>query len=279
MPLITNDIEQARRAYASLEARAQAAEAHATTLAASLDAIRGQLPVLTEQGQLLRRSAIDNAAAVAQLQAQGIATVSPDVSLQGFVASLGLAAAIAEATMPDRAISSVSVSIQGHLVGGAPQDGARLRFHQPELGPANGLSSTSVTIEKVPPAAGSPTPRNLYVVLADKQAVYTNPFWLRQPPSGQIIGQIASVFANVGDWTFQLLAQSAGGIAGQEAALVSLLAAGTPAQNVDAYRTSVTALTGLTDALLAKSIPVAGDLLALAAALDRSTAEARKLVQ
>ena len=79
-----------------------------------------------------------------------------DVSVAGLVQSLALEVALGEATMPDHAVTPVSISASTYLVpsGG----GLGLRFHTPELGEAKGLSSTSLELAKVPSPAPGNTP-------------------------------------------------------------------------------------------------------------------------
>jgi hypothetical protein len=277
VPLLTDDINEARSAYTVLETRAQNAEQRAQGLQLTLDQLRNNIPVLNGQSQFLRQRAIDQESANAQLRAQGIAGASPDIPLDAFIASLGLAAALGEASMPGSAISSISSTTKAYLVVGTPSETVRLRFYQPELGSASGLSSTTVQIEKVPPALGFPSPRNLYAVLADKQSVYTSAFWLQFPPSAQIIGQIAMVFANTGAWTFPLLVQSAGTIASLEKTLAAAVPPDSPP--LSAYVSAVASLSSLAGTLVSKAIPVSGDLLELTAALDGTTTVARRFLK
>lgn len=287
MPLFTDDIEQARVAYSVLEGRTQSAEQLAQTLQAALDDLKARQPVSFELAQAIRQRALDREAdnAKLQTQVQNAVQASADLPLQNFIAAVGLAGAIGEATMPDRAIGSISATVQTHLSLAGSAVG--LRFFQPGIGVDPGsLSSTTFEIAKVPPPPDATAPRSLYSVLEDKQVVYTNSFWSRfnasgPPPSrppAEIIVAIATVLANTGRWNFSYLLQSALAIGSLEKTLSSLISAALPGDSAAAYSVSVDSLLALTKALSAKDVPVAGDLLALTASLDNTTALARTLL-
>ncbi len=287
MPLFTNDIEQARAAYSVLEGRTQSAEQLAQTLQSALDDLKARQPLSFELAQAIRQRALDREAdnAKLQTQVQHAVQANADLPLQNFIASVGLAAAVGEATMPDRAIASISATVLSHLTLAGPTVG--LRFFQPGVGvDPSSLSSTTFEIAKVPPQPGATAPRCLYSVLEDKQNVYTNSFWARftttsQPPSqpsANIVVAIAEVLANTGGWNFLYLLQSAAAIGTLEKTLSSLVTIALPVDKAAAYGISVDSLLALTKALGGKDVPVAGDLHALTASLDNTTGVARTLL-
>jgi len=286
MPLITDNIFQARAAYSDLELRVQSSQLNVATLQATVDHLN-----------IVHQNLVDNAVAQGQYTSQTIATnanlttqqataVSPDITLDNFIASLGLSIALAEATMPDRAIHSVSASVQSFLTFNTGADGVTklpgLRLYQPELGASTALATTSFDIAKVGAAVGAPAPRSLYTVWLEKQALFANSFWAKfvsgtppQPPAEQIVAEIVKVFASVGAWSFPYLLQEATTIAALETTLTTPVAAASSAAGAvgaaAAYSSSVAALSTLTAALNARNTYVAGDLYALAAALDATT--------
>jgi len=287
MPLFTDDIEQARTAYTALEGRTKSVEQLAQTLQSALDDLKSRQPRDGEVVQGLRQRVLNLEADKEQLQVQVQHAVQAkaDLPAQNFIAALGLAAAIGEATMPDRIISSISATVQSHI---AMSDAiVGLHFFQPGVdGTPSSLSSTSFEIAKVPPGPGAAPPRNLYLVLEDKQSVYTNPFWTRftttsQPPSqpaADIVAAIATVFANTAGWNFAYLLQSATAIGTLEKTLSSLVTAGLPGDRAAAYAAAVDSLLALTKALATKDLPVAADLLLLTASFDNTTSVARTIL-
>ena len=90
--------------------------------------------------------------------------------------------------------------------------------------------------------------------------------------------EVAKVFAAIGGWSFAYVLQEATTIAGLETTLAGLLTGVTPAAAVTAYTSAVQALTALTLTLAARSTYVAGDLYALAAALDATTTLASAVI-
>ena len=291
MPLVTNNIEEAHIAYGALETRAVSAEQRADVLQATVDRLTAMQPISATLANQLAQHTVDQEAANAQLRAQQVAQVSPDVPVDRFIASLGLAAAIGEASMPDRAVASIAAAVQGYLMlspgpGGTPIVPA-LRFYQPEFGAPGSAGSVSFEIAKTPPSSGAAAAPNLYAVLQHKQSVFTDPVWSRfvtatQPPvqpAQQIVVEIAKVFASTGAWDFSFLVQEASAIAAFETGLVSLLAGAVSPQRAASYSAAVAALTALVRALdpQVKAVPVAGDIFALAAALDASTRIAETL--
>lgn len=290
MPLLTNDIFEARAAYSGLELRAQAAEQSAAVLQATVDHLSATQEALAQSVRLQFQYSASQAQINGQLAAQQASQISPDVTLDDFIGSLGLAVALGEATMPDRAIGSVSVTVQSYLTFAAGPDNvsrvAGLRLYQPELGTPAALATTSFELSKLAPQPGTPAPRSLYAVLQDKQAVFADAFWARfatgtppASPAPQIVIEIAKVFANVGGWSFPFLIQEAATIAGLETTLSGLLGGSVAPEPLAAYSTVVGTLSSLTKALdpASRSNFVAGDLFALTAALDATTRTATTL--
>src|SRR5260370_41310043 len=106
-------MEQARIAFNALEGRLQSVEQRAQTLQSALNDLRGRQPLGPIEVQGLRQRIVDLEGDKAQLQTQVQQAVQAkaDLSVQNFIAALGLAAAIGEATMPDRSISSISATV------------------------------------------------------------------------------------------------------------------------------------------------------------------------
>ena len=269
MPLLTNDLTQARRAFELLEARAQSAEQRADTLQAK---VAFQPPPSRDFSQLLRDRLLVLEAENAKLRSQveQLSLLKADLPLQAFIAAIGMAAAIGEASMPDRAIPFISATVQSYL---APSEmGIGLRFRTPEsVGLGTGLSTTSFEIVNVPSPPGVPSPRSLYAVLQEKQRVFSIPFVARFGPAAGIVTEIAKTLAATDSWNFTFLLQSAGTVSALETKLGSLLTGVVPPDTATAYSTAVQSLVALTTALGTKPNPVVGDLLALAVALDMTT--------
>ncbi len=279
MPLRTDDLLQARRAYGALEARAQSAERRAEQLQVLVTELRKLPPAEVDVIALLRQRILDLEGENIRLRTQldQLAQLKTDLPLQNFVAAVGLAAAIGEASMPNRSIASMATKVQTYL---APaEQGVGLRFQQPELGAfAVGLSTTAFEVAKVPPAPGVPAPRSLYAVLQDKQQVLADPFFARFAPAMQVQVKLAELFANTGAWHFAYLVQAAAVVAAQERELAKLLAQQVSREAAAAYGAAVDALAALADSLTSKANPVAGDLLALASALDLTTGSLKTLL-
>jgi hypothetical protein len=288
LPLVTDNIDEARAAYSALETRAQGAENLARTLKAELDKARAARPPLGIQEahdirQVVLNREADNERLRIQLQ-QAIVTRA-DLPLESFIASLGMAAAVGEATMPDRTVSSLSATVQSYVT---PSDtSVGLRFFQPGVDThLETLSSTSLELARVPPPTGVPSPRSFYNVMLGKQSVYSDPFWAQfttnSTPPGQpandIVVAASTALANAGSWSFASLLQSAIAIGTSEKSLADLASSKLPGKAASSYSTAVTSLLALTTALSNKSLPVAGDLLSLAASLDTITRVARTLL-
>ncbi len=283
MPLVADNIEQARSAYAALETRAVTAETHVATLQASLQTLQAVVPTLVDRNNLLTQYTVGQVQQNSQLVSQQAQQVSPDIPLDGFIASLGLATALAESTMPDRTVNSLASTVQCFLSLSAPAaDGSRsvgLRFYQPELGAPTSLATTSFEIAKVPTDPGTSTPRSLYTVLADKQSLYADSFWMpftggtpAVAPAAQIVIESSEMLSSVSSWTFAFILQESGKIAAFEANLATLLGSGATAAAAAPFAAAVAALAALLKRLTGNTAaPVAGDLYALSAALDLTT--------
>jgi hypothetical protein len=286
MPLVALNLDQARSAYSALELRTAAAESHVSVLQATVDTLNAAQSTLVDRANLLTEFTVIHAQANAQLVADQVNQISPDAQLNRFVAALGMAAALAEASMPDRTIDAVTASVQMYLTFGTAPDGSSsigVRLYQPELGVPAALATTSFEMKKVPPQPGVPAPVSLYSVLQRKQAAYTQAFWGQfasaAPPShpaADIVATIGITLSNVGVWSFPFLVQQASAIAAAETILASRAAETAPSGATAAYSAAVAALASATAGFTAAdpTLAVAGDLYALAAVLDASTRRA-----
>jgi hypothetical protein len=205
-----------------------------------------------------------------------LAQVKADVSLQNLVDSVGLAASLGEATMPDRTIDSITLELKSYLTveGGS----VGIRFQQPELGVfAVGLATTSIELAKVPPRPGDPPPPNLVAVLAEKQSVFTS-LSTRSREAAAVVALVTVVLSNTGGWNLPYLIQESAAIVALESQLTPFLTQVAPAGAVQSFAAAVQDLQVLTTALSQKPRTVASDLLALARALDATTRAARRAI-
>jgi hypothetical protein len=285
MPLITEDIFQARSLFNGVEVRAQNAEVASAILQSTVDRLTTVHASLVEHAVLQQSFVLGQIQVNAQQTAQQAAAVSPDLTLDNFIASLGLSIALAEATMPDRTISAASATVQSFLTFAVGPDGKSstvgLRLYQPELGAATALATTSFDLTKIPGGLTSPAQRSLYAVLQEKQALYSGSFWTAlssdSPPAApatQLVAEIVNVFAAIGNWSFPYLLQEAAAIAAFESSIAVAVAASPPpgtAPLVANYASSVANLSTLIAALNGRAMHVAGDLYALTSALDVTT--------
>jgi hypothetical protein len=286
MPLVADNILEARSAYAALEVRAQFAEQNAALFKTTIDNLSLQTQTLAGQNAAAHDYAAGQAATNSQLVADQAGQVSPDITFEGFVAALGLAVALAEATMPGRTINQVQASVQSYLAltegpGGATEVG--LRLYQPELGAPTALATTTFELAKVAPAAGAPTPRSLYAVLEDLQAAYSDPFWIAftdgSPPTAPaqaLVAQVSALMGDVDAWKMPYLLTQAAAVAGLETRLAALAGASVGAARAAVLASTATALAAV--AGMSRQTFTAGDLYALTAALDATAAAARLLV-
>jgi hypothetical protein len=290
MPLTTNNIHEAKSAYANLELRALASQQSVVTLQATVDTLSAAHNVIADNARLQANFTANQIAVNGTLTAQQAAVASPDLTLDNFIGSLGLSIALAEATMPDRAINSVETTVQSFLTFTPSADGvskvAGLRLYQPELGAPSALATTSFNLDKMVSTPGTPVPRSLYVVLQTKQSVFADSYWTQfatgnppAPPAVQAVAEIVKIFASIGSWSFPYVLGEAGTLARLESSLAGLLTAAKPSGPASAYAASVQALSALTQALSSRSFFVAGDLYALTAALDATTPLASALLQ
>jgi len=288
MALITNNIYEARSAYSSLELLAQASQQNVVTLQATVDNLTAIHAQLVDSVRLQGEFTASQISTNGQLTAQQATAVSPDVSLDNFIASLGLSIALAEATMPDRTISGVGATVQSYLTFSTGPDGVTkvpgLRLYQPELGEPTALATTSFELAKTA-SADAAAPRSLYTVLLAKQAAFSDPFWAKfssgNPPSQRavaVVSEVGKVFSMIGNWSFPYLLTEAAVIAELETTLAGSLTGAAPQNAVAAYTSSVQSLNDLIKAISARSLHVAGDLFALTAALDTTTTRAVALI-
>jgi len=282
MPLITTDLLQAKSAYAGLELRALAAQQNAVTLQATVDHLSAVHANLIDSVRLQGEFTAAQVATNGTLTANQAGAVSPDLTLDNFIAALGLSIALAEATMPDRSINSVSATVQSFLTFAPGPDGKTpvpgLRLYQPELGASTALATTSFDLAKTTPSPGVAAPRSLYTVLQSMQTVFADPFWSKfttgtpvTAPAQQIVAETVKVFSAIGGWSFPYILQEATTIASSQTTLAGLIAGVTPAGPVVAFTASVATLTTLVQSVTARTQHVAGDLFAVASALDAAT--------
>jgi hypothetical protein len=271
-----------------MQLRAVTAEQNAANLRVALDNLSANQQSLADSSKIANQyagsQAIANAASVADAPNKVIA----DLDLQTFISSLGMSVALAEASIPDRAIASIAATVQSYLTFDDPVNGistVKLRLYQPEFGTPGALATISFELAKVPPEAGAPAARSLYVVLQDTQVLFSDPFWAHfstgtppLQPATLILAELTKIFASVGAWTFPYLLQEATAIAGFEQTLATLVAASGPSGPAAAYAAAVNSLITLTSDLNSRSAVVAGDLHALTAALDATTTAARTLL-
>jgi hypothetical protein len=273
VPLFTNDINEAVVAYSNLEFRTQSAELRASVLQATVDKLRAQISISAQLASTLTQQTTDQEAANAQLRTQQTNLVSPDIQLGDFISAIGMAAALGEATMPDRVIASVRTTVTAFHT---PDAG--LRFYQPEFGDPGGFGTTSFSLVKTPPVPGASAPRNLYVVVEYAQVVYDDPFYRKfatsatppVQPGAQIVAEAGKLLANAAAWNFPFVVQEIAVIASLEANLASLMSGPQAPAQLGAFSSAVKALEQLAQALdpSVKPVPVAGDLLSITAALD-----------
>ena len=198
------------------------------------------------------------------------------IGLDVLISAFGLSAAIGEATMPDRSLATLGASIQSHLILGAA--GPLLRFPALDRAPlTDGLSTVNFEIDKVPGREGQAAPRSLYTVLLDKQAVYGRPAWTGAPGAVQLVTLCGAALANTPAWSFASVVALATSIALQERTLEAVVARLAPGPTAASYTTAVDAISALARTLGGKPVPVAGDFLALSAALDATTSIARSV--
>ena len=123
-------------------------------------------------------------------------------------------------------------------------------------------------------------------MLQDKQTVYSDPYWSSfatpgtptSHPASDVVTAIAVAIANTGNWNFAYLVQASKNIGTLEQTLSTVVSTGNPSPNATAYRRAADSLLALVQALTNKPLPVVGDLMALTAALDNVTDDARSLL-
>ena len=279
MPLFTNEIGAARVAYDAVESRAVNAELRASKLDAVLADLRARPPFAVDEVAGLRQRMADLESENVKLreQLQGLLRDRAQITLQTFIEALGLAAAVGEATMPGRAISSFTARMQAFI--SMISGGIGLSFQAPELASRSaGLSTISFGLEKIPPQSGVAAAPNLYSVLEEKQRLYTDSFWSRFDMVPETIAEINRVLLDTGAWNFTYLAEAAGAIAALEQRLALATSALISNESASAYVTAASSLGVLADRLKKKLNPVVGDLLAITSSLDATTKAAVSLI-
>jgi hypothetical protein len=287
LPLLTDNIEEARAAYGALEGRTLSAERLIESLQTALRETKAGEPISFQQTQDIRQTALDREADNVRLreQLQQAIVLKADLPLQAFIASIGLASALGEATLPDRTITSLAATLQTHLI--VAQSAVGLHFFQTGLDqePAS-LSTTTFQLAKITPQPGAPAPRNLYSALQDKQSVYANEFWRKftsatQPPSqpaADIEAAAAMLLASAASWNFPYLLQSALQIGNLEKTLSGLVAAALPGIASTQFEEAVNSFLVVIGKMQGNIQPVAGDLFALTGSLDAVTSAAKVLL-
>lgn len=223
---------------------------------------------------ILRRRILQLESEKLQLQQQRdeLARVKAEISLADFARSLGRAATMAEAATPDRAVRSLSATVQAHFAPGP--DGVGLRFQPPELGDRTaGLGSASLELAKVPPSPDAAAPSNLGAVFTEKQALYSDERWPRKAEGRRVVAEVTRVLAELP--SAPELVATASSVAHHERKMALSFRGG----EGQPYRTATRALIWLVTAITSKPDPTAGDLLALGASLAATTAAARPLLR
>ena len=219
----------------------------------------------------------DNPDEIRQRTAEATATMKRDakavaeIPIQRVVDSIGLAAAIAEASMPDRVIGTLAASVTSHLRTSAGQLAARLPVPQLD-GPTNSLSTVNFEVSRVPPAGDAAMPRSIFIILEEKQAIYGDPRWAGLAQASEVVLRVSIAMGNTGSWTWDSLLADVRGIAEAERALAAQLAGPLGPEYIAAADRAVS----LVQALAGKPNPVAGDVWSISAALEGTTRLARQ---
>ena len=278
MPLFTNDISEARRAYAALEARTASVELHASRIDAALRATQAR-DVAADVGLLRQRIAdLEGDNIKLRNQLDDLRRARSDASLQQFIEAIALSAALGEATMPDRLVVSLSASIKAHLM--LENSNVALRFQPPELGASGAaLGTTSFEIAKVPPPPGAAAPANFYLLLMATQNAFghvlvSDNFPELQALQKQMVVETTRALMEVGQWNFAYLVD----LAEKLASIETEYGKETGDQGT-ALHDAAAILVKLAQSLSIKSNPVAADLYALTAAFAEATRTATALLR
>jgi hypothetical protein len=276
MPLVTTDLDQARLAYSALEMRAAAADQRISVLERAVAGARDGAPPSAPTGGvgvLLQRIADlegQNQTLLARLDDATKAVA--EIPIQRVVDSIGLAAAIAEASMPDRVIGALAASVTSHLRSNAGQLAARLPLPQLD-GPSNSLSTVSFEVSRVPPTGEAAMPRSIFITLEEKQAIYGDARWAGIRQTAGVVLQVSIAMGSIGSWTWDSLLADVQRVAAAERALAAQLAGPLTAE----YLAAADRAMSLIQALTGKPNPVAGDVWSISAALEETTRLARQL--
>jgi hypothetical protein len=245
VPLETDDIEEARAAYAALEE--------------TLAEVRQRVASLeTERIELLERL-------------QQLERSRTELPLAGLIGDLGLAATLGEAAMPGRVIGKLSATVRAFVQ--PDGEGVGVRLPVPELTGSTPTSTLSFVLAKVPDAGdGTAAPRSVYVVLEDKAAVYHRDAFREVDAAHDVIAEVARALSRAGGWTFEELADTASRIARREAQVARAVAGRSRQPKALEFRAATAALADrATSTARAGRRPVAGDVAALSARLDATT--------
>jgi hypothetical protein len=283
-PLVTNDILEARSAYALLEARALGAEQNIALLRARATQLAQVSQDAAAHSGVLSEYVAGQASANARLISDQAGQVAPDITLQDLISALGLSTALAEAAMPGQAIGGLQAKVQCFVSLQTAPDGVSrsvaLRLYQPEIGAAGALATASFTIEKIPPLGGAPPPGALYGVLQDTQAIFSSPSWSRfldpsgASPAAALVVRATQTLADSANWRMPDLEAQAVTMAALQTSLADLAASSLGGQALSAWRAAAVALGTLAAAPHAGAYS-AGDLFTLTRALDTANARAR----
>lgn len=217
--------------------------------------------------QRLTNLEVENAAL--RLRLVGPPPPPAGVSVQMLVESLALSAALGEATLADRAIGSMTMSTQLQLVD-VGQESVSVQFPSPSTPlPSGTLTTLTVALDRTPPGPGEHDPPPLYRILADKQALYAGAGWWATDQGKAIVAACTAALAESSGWTFASVLSTADAITTSEQELATALSARQPPPvGTVAYTAAAASSRQVIDALKSKTTPpVAGDLVALSAAL------------
>jgi hypothetical protein len=282
--------EIAEEELASLRARqAQAASAASASVASGAGAGAGEADLRPILGPLhpvldpvialrLNDAEIENAAL--RLRFLGPPPPPAGISVQNLVGSIGLSAALGEATLADRALGTLSVSAQMMVVA-VEQNSVSVQFPSPATPlPSDNLSTVTVVLDRMPAAAGHSDPPTLYHVLAAKQALYGGADWFASDQAKAIVAACTAALAQAAGWTFASVLSTADTVTTSEQSLAAALSARQPVPaGTPAYASAADASRHVIDGLKsASSPPVAADLAALCSALHNVTVAAAGVV-
>jgi hypothetical protein len=231
-------------------------------------------PDVNQLRQLIRELEMENAALRSEPAASGPAG---SMRLHDFVDAFGLAAALGDASMPDRALAFIKVSTLAAI---SVQDSeVWLTFPRLTASISAALPTVSFDLVKTPLSHGVPANQSMYSVLLDMQALYSSAFWTDQPSAHQLVIETTRVMGDSAGWTMPYLLDAAETLARAEEELARLTMDASDSQSSLPLSAAAGAVTDLCHALRAKPTLVAGDLEALTTALAGSAAAARGMLR